>query len=324
VAKTLRASNVLPAGPGAWRLADDGYGKSAQPDWRTVDWPAHMRWEEIAGRRVNVVEIGDGEATPVVFVHGLSGCWQNFLENIPSVSQTRRVVTLDLPGFGESEMPHEKVSITGYARVVQEVCDRLELERISLVGNSMGGFIAAELAIRQPARVERLALVSAAGISSANVARLPVLTLGRIGAAMMANQAVDHRYIAMRPRARQLALGLVARHPRLLAPDLAYEGLMRGADKPGFNSALRACLEYDFRDRLPEIEAPTLIVWGEKDSILSVRDADEYERLIPNTKKLVMRDTGHVPQVERPEAFNRELLEFLDAKAGSELEREAA
>ena len=322
--RSIFTSNALPAGPGAWRSADDGYGRSAKPDWRSIDWAAHLRWEQIGGRPVNVLDIGQGDATPVVFVHGLSGCWQNFVENIPFVSQTRRVVSLDLPGFGESPLPRERITISHYARVVQEVCDRLELETVAVVGNSMGGFIAAELTIQQPVRVERLALVSAAGISSSNVYRMPALTAGRIGAAVMANQWVDNRRIAMRPRTRQLALALVARHPRLLAGDLAYEGLLRGANKPGFYAALRACVEYDYRDRLTEIEAPTLVVWGEDDSILSVRDADEYERLIPRTKKLLMRDTGHVPQIERPETFNAELLEFLDALAGSELEREAA
>jgi pimeloyl-ACP methyl ester carboxylesterase len=324
VRKSIFASNALPARPGAWRAADGDYGKSAEPDWRSIDWSAHLRWEEIDGRRVNVLEIGEGSATPVLFIHGLSGIWQNFVENIPFVAQSRRVVSLDLPGFGESEMPSERISIPFYARVVQQLCDRLEFDSVAVVGNSMGGFIGAELAIQQPKRVERLVLVSAAGISSANVYRAPALMIGRVGAAMMANQAVDNRRIAARARARALALGLVVRHPRLIAPDIAYEGLLRGANKPGFYPALRASVEYDFRERLPEIACPTLIVWGENDSILSVRDADEYERLIPNAKKLVMRDTGHVPQVERPATFNRELVEFLDAKAGSELEQEAA
>lgn len=322
--RKVLTSNQFPAGPGAWRSADGGYGKSAEPNWRSVDWPAHLHWEEVDGGRVNVLDIGSGDRTPVVFVHGLSGCWQNFLENIPFVSQSRRVVALDLPGFGESAMPRERISIPHYARVVQQVCERRGIEKASVVGNSMGGFIAAELTIQQPVRVERLVLVSAAGISSSNVYRAPALTVGRIGAAVMANETVDNRRIAARVRGRQMALALVARHPRLLAADVAYEALLRGANKPGFFGALRACIEYDYRERLTEIEAPTLIVWGENDSILSVRDADEYERLIPNTKKLLMRDTGHVPQVERPEAFNSELLEFLDAQAGSELEREAA
>ena len=324
MAKSLFPSTAPPARPGAWRSADGDYGKSATPDWRSIDWAAHLHWEEIGRRRVNVLDIGEGDRTPTLFVHGLSGCWQNFIENIPFVSQTRRVVSLDLPGFGESSMPGERITIPYYARIVNEMLERLGLERVSVVGNSMGGFIAAELTIQQPVRVERLALISAAGISSSSVHRLPALTAGRIGAAVMANQVVDNRRIAMRPRSRQLALALVARHPRLLAGDVAYEGLLRGASKPGFYAALRACIEYDYRERLPEIQTPTLIVWGENDSVLSVHDADEYERLIPKTKKLVMRDTGHVPQIERPTTFNGELLEFLDAKAGAELEREAA
>jgi pimeloyl-ACP methyl ester carboxylesterase len=324
VGRTLRTSTALPAAPGAWRQADDGYGESADPNWRSVDWQKHQHWAEIDGRRVNYVDIGSGEKTPTLFVHGLSGVWQNWLENIPFVSQSRRVIALDLPGHGESEMPREKISISNYAKTTAALCDQLGLERVDAVGNSMGGFIVAELAIQRPELVEDLVLVSAAGISTANLYRAPVLTFGRIGAAMMANQAVDHRYVAARPRARQLALAIVARHPRLLAPDLAYEGLMRGANKAGFNDALRACLEYDFRERLPEIASRTLIVWGENDSILSARDADEYERLIPDTKKLLMRDTGHVPQIERPRTFNDELIEFIDQLEGSEQEREAA
>jgi pimeloyl-ACP methyl ester carboxylesterase len=86
---------------------------------------------------------------------------------------------------------------------------------------------------------------------------------------------------------------------------------MKGAGKPGFHDALRACLEYDFRHRLPEISCPTLIFWGEKDAVLPLRDADEFERLIPDSRKVVMTDTGHVPQLERPAVFNRTLLEFL-------------
>jgi pimeloyl-ACP methyl ester carboxylesterase len=111
-----------------------------------------------------------------------------------------------------------------------------------------------------------------------------------------------------------MALALVARHPSLLRADLAYEGFIKGAGGPGFESALRACLEYDFRDRLPEIRRPTLIVWGEKDSIIPVRDAQEFERLIPDSRKLVMKDTGHIPMAERPGAFNNVMMEFLSER----------
>ena len=87
---------------------------------------------------------------------------------------------------------------------------------------------------------------------------------------------------------------------------------MTGAGRPGFDSALHACLEYDFRDRLPDIRQPTLIVWGEKDSVIPVRDAHEFERLIPDSRKVVMKDTGHIPMAERPGAFNNVMMQFLD------------
>ncbi|MFL5820537.1 MAG: alpha/beta fold hydrolase [Solirubrobacteraceae bacterium] len=302
---------AIPATPWAHRKADDDYGVSATPDWRQVDWRAHLRSAQIDGRRVNYVDIGDGQGTPVILVHGLSGQWQNWLENIPRISQEHRVIAPDLPGFGLSEPPQWEISISRYARCVEALRERLDLEQVHMVGNSMGGFIAAEVAIQFAAGVERLVLVSAAGLTGPNVYRAPVLTGGRVAAVLTAVTTARHRAMARRPVARHAALALVARHPARLRPDVAWEALMKGAGKPGFHDALRACLEYDFRHRLPEISCPTLIFWGEKDAVLPLRDADEFERLIPDSRKVVMTDTGHVPQLERPAVFNRTLLEFL-------------
>jgi pimeloyl-ACP methyl ester carboxylesterase len=309
------ASPARPTAPWHAHRADDDYGRTAEPDWRQVDWLAHLHQTEIAGRRVNYVDIGEGDGPPVVFVHGLGGQWQNWLENIPRLAQERRVIALDLPGFGLSEMPPDKITITNYGQCVNALLEQLELETVAVVGNSMGGFIASEVAIQFPQRVERLVLVSAAGISSASVARTPALTAGRIAAAVTAYTAARHRAIARRPVTRHFALAFVARHPSRLKADLVWEGLIKGTGTPGFDNALRACLEYDFRDRLPEIGCPTLIVWGQNDSIIPSQDAAEFERLIPNSRKLVMEDTGHISMVERPETFNRELLEFLEAPA---------
>jgi pimeloyl-ACP methyl ester carboxylesterase len=90
-----------------------------------------------------------------------------------------------------------------------------------------------------------------------------------------------------------------------------FEGMMNGAAKPGFEPALRANLDYDFRDRLPEIGCPVLVVWGEKDMIIPVSDADTFVELIPGARKIVMENTGHVPMVERPPTFNDLLGDFL-------------
>jgi pimeloyl-ACP methyl ester carboxylesterase len=300
-----------PATPRAARRVRDGYGESAQPNWRTIDWQAHLHQVEIDGAPVNYVDIGSGDHPPVVFVHGLGGQWQNWLENIPRAAQERRAIAIDLPGFGLSPMPHEEITIPGYGRTVNALCDRLGLGVVELVGNSMGGFISAEVAIQFPQRVDRLILVSAAGITSADLDRRPIQTLGRIATVVTNWSAPLDRKIASRAKARHLALALVARHPSLLKADLAYEGFFKGTGKPGFNDALLACLEYDFRERLPEIGVPTLIVWGEQDSIIPVKDADEFERLISDSRKVVMRQTGHIGMAERPAAFNDLMIDFL-------------
>jgi pimeloyl-ACP methyl ester carboxylesterase len=314
-----------PAAPWHARGADEDYGKGAEPDWRHVDWAAHLHQVEIAGSSVNYVDIGSGDGPPVVLVHGLGGQWQNWLENIPRLAQERRVIALDLPGFGLSEMPPDRIAISGYGKTVDALIEHLGLERADVVGNSMGGFVASEVAIQFPQRVERLALVSAAGISSASVSRAPALTVGRIATVVTAYTAARHQAIARRPVTRHFALAFVARHPSKLRADLVWEGFMKGAGKPGFNDALRACLEYDFRDRLPDIRSPTLIVWGENDSVIPCKDAAEFERLIPDSRKVVMEDTGHVPMAERPAVFNHLLLDFLgEASEPSRQETAAA
>jgi pimeloyl-ACP methyl ester carboxylesterase len=300
-----------PARPKAARRVRDGYGESALPDWRTIDWQAHLHQVEIDGTKVNYVDIGSGDQPPVVFVHGLGGQWQNWLENVPRAAQERRVIALDLPGFGLSPMPRDEITIPRYGRTVNALCDRLGLGLVKLVGNSMGGFISAEVAIQFPQRVDRLILVSAAGITSADLDRRPVLTVGRIATALTHWSAPLDRKIASRAKARHLALAFVARHPSLLKPDFAYEGFFKGTGKPGFNDALLACLDYDFRERLPEIGVPTLIVWGEQDSIIPVKDAHEFERLIPDSRKVVLAQTGHISMAERPAAFNDLMMSFL-------------
>jgi pimeloyl-ACP methyl ester carboxylesterase len=300
-----------PASVRAARRVHDGYGETAEPDWRTIDWRAHLHQLEVDGVPVNYVDIGSGDRPPVVFVHGLGGQWQNWLENIPRAAQERRVIALDLPGFGLTPMPEREISIPGYGRTVNALCDRLGLGVVELVGNSMGGFISAEVAIQFPQRVDRLILVSAAGITSADLDRRPIQTVARIATALTHWSAPLDRKIASRPKARHLALAFVARHPSLLKADFAYEGFFKGTGKPGFDDALLACLDYDFRERLPEIRVPTLIVWGEQDSIIPVKDAHEFDRLIPDSRLVVMAQTGHISMAERPVAFNDLMMDFL-------------
>ena len=147
--------------------------------WQEVVWREHQRWTRIDGRAVNYVEIGSGP--PVLLVHGLSGAWQNWLETIPDLARDHRVVAVDLPGFGESEMPRDKISISGYGVFLDRFMEQVGMDAATLVGNSMGGFVSAEAAIKFPHRVERLVLVAAAGISIEHRRSEPLLKAMYLG-----------------------------------------------------------------------------------------------------------------------------------------------
>ncbi len=286
-----------------------GYGVAGRSEWLDVDWQEHIRSLVLRGSRVNYVELGDGP--PVVLVHGLSGCWQNWLENIPQLARRHRVIALDLAGFGESELPQEEISIPGYGRFLDAFLGEIGVERAALVGNSMGGFIAAETALSHPSRVEKLVLVSAAGLVRVGNRQLYALErAARLLHPLTAAVLARREYLVRRPGLRKRMLYGVVRYPEQLAPELAYE-VASGTGKPGFLDALNAIMDYDFSERLPETSAPTLIVWGRNDRVVPVAGAYEYERLIPNARRVIYEDTGHLPMLERPGLFNELVEEFL-------------
>ncbi|HXB63761.1 MAG TPA: alpha/beta hydrolase [Solirubrobacteraceae bacterium] len=303
------ASTVSPSGS----KLRSAYGPQERSPWLNVDWREHQHWTIVNDTRVNVIELGDGP--PLVFVHGLSGSWPNWLEQLPVFGASHRVIALDLPGFGQSPMPADPITISGYARTLDALLAELGVSAATVVGNSMGGFVSAELAINFPQRVERLVLVSAAGLSTYGDPRglralARVRRVERVVSAYAGWVATHSDTVAQRPRLRNAALGFVAAHPSRLPAPLAAEQI-RGAGKPGFVQGLAANLDYDFSHRLGEIVCPTLIVWGDRDRVITVRDAARFAELIPGARKVVFEDTGHVAMLERPAEFNALLDEFL-------------
>ena len=294
------------------------YGPAGRSEWLDIDWREHQHWRTVGGQKLNTIELGGERADAhqtLVFIHGLSGCWANWLEQLPALAKDHRVVACDLPGFGASPMPDWEISISHYARLLNDLLDQLEVDAAAVVGNSMGGFIGAELAIAFPRRVERLVLVSAAGVSThehrdATRAMPAMVRAERILAMTTAWAASKSDAFARRARLRDIALSVVARHPSRLPAALAAEQI-RGAGKPGFMRAFRATIDYAVRERLPEIACPTLIVWGASDRLITVKDADVFAELIPDSRKVIFEDTGHLSMLERPAAFNALLRDFL-------------
>ena len=291
----------------------EAYGAVGRSEWMDVEWQDHLRWVNVQDRWMNVVDIGSGP--PVIFIHGLSGCWQNWLEQIPLFARDHRVIGVDLPGFGHSDMPVEPISISGYADAIDELMEKLEIDAARIVGNSMGGFIGAEMAIQYPARIERLVLVAAAGLSIESIRTQRTKGLRHRAENIiffsLAHVVSRSHQVALRPRLRAALLMTVAAHPARLPGPLAAQQVL-GSGKPGFSDALEAMCRYPLRDRLEKIACPTLILWGDKDILVPVKDASVFEELIPDSRKIIYTDTGHVSMMERPARFNSDVKAFLD------------
>jgi pimeloyl-ACP methyl ester carboxylesterase len=288
----------------------DPYG-NPDPEWLRIDWREHLRSAEIGGGTVNYVELGSGAGIDLVFVHGLSGSWQNWLENLPHFARNHRVIALDLPGFGHSALHGWTPTIPEYGRFLHEFCAELGIGDCAVIGNSMGGFIAAEAAIGEPDRFEKLVLVSAAGVSAARMRREPAELAGRLAIASSPLVLALQERGLRRPGLRYWAFRMIFQHPGRIRPELLWEYFTNGAGKSGFLPALVNLAGYDFLDRLEAVEVPTLIVWGREDRIVPSVDALEYGRRLTNSQTVIFGDTGHVPMAERPVRFNRLLENFL-------------
>lgn len=292
----------------------DHYGPRGRSAWLDVDWAAHQRWVTVQDRAINLVDLGSGPV--VLFVHGLSGSWQNWLENLPELARDHRVVALDLPGFGESELPAERISMAGYAAAVDGVLEQLGVEQADVVGNSMGGLVALEVALRHAARVRRLVLVAPAGISAEGLlgdrAMVALRRAERLITGYNGFWASRADRVSRRAGLRRQLLRASAAHPDLLPAPLASEQL-KVSGRPGFLDAFDAIIHTSIRPRLRDVACPTLIVWGTEDRLVPVADAARFAQGIPGATVVRYADTGHVAMLERPERFNADLRAFLTA-----------
>jgi pimeloyl-ACP methyl ester carboxylesterase len=311
------ARNILSSRPRPEPAADDYALSDGQ--WLRTDWADHLREvdvESVLGETpVSYVDIGEG--SPVLLVHGLSGSWRNWLENIPYLARRHRVIALDLPGFGASPMPEYPISIKSYGNFLVKFADRLDLgSEAALVGHSMGGFISTEATIIAPERFSSLTLVAAAGITYAKLRRSQKDMVRPIVEMMMpvAIGSMERNFGRSRLRAAQFA-GVFA-HPEKISREMLWELSSYAVRAPATLQAAYELAGYDTRDRLSEISLPTLLIWGNRDLLVPVAAAFSYRRRIPQAELALLDDTGHMIQMERPARFNHDVEEFIDRHRG--------
>jgi pimeloyl-ACP methyl ester carboxylesterase len=267
------------------------------------------RYETVDGRRLRYVRKGSGP--PVLLLHGIASSLYTWKDVLPALAVHHDVIAVDLPGFGDSAVP----SPAGGDLIVRSVVglmDRLGIARPSIVGNSLGGAIGIVIASRQPARVDRLVLIDAAGYNFAPADRPLLLRLvGAIPAPVLET-------LPVRPLV-SFGLRQVFHDDTLVTHEKVaeYVAPMR---RPGASAALhallRAAADLGFPGVIGGVRAPTLIVWGRYDSWIPPRDAQRFAADIPGAR-VALVEAGHMPQEERPAETAALVEEFLGAEASA-------
>jgi pimeloyl-ACP methyl ester carboxylesterase len=270
---------------------------------------AHRIDEPVFGGQLAVYEAGRGNARSILLVHGIgAGGARDFHRQIAWLRESFHVVAPDLPGFGASDGGNVLYSPGNYAAVLKHVTQRFIRRPFVLVGHSMGAVVALRYAATHPADVERLVVMSAPGIlhrfsSSSQFAAY----LGLEFVPPVFGSSEDIAVIARRILAPLARLRL---DPQIiLASPQLRQALLGG--EPAKIAGLAVAIE-DLRTALPQVRAPTLLVWGAKDALAPPRNGRVLVKTLPNARLRLLEGVSHAPMSESPEGLRATLEPFLD------------
>jgi pimeloyl-ACP methyl ester carboxylesterase len=244
----------------------------------------------ILGLRTRYLVRGVGQ--PVLVLHGWGASIETVYPIVTGLEPVARVYALDLPGFGESDPPPQPWGVEDYQAFVAAFIDTFELGCPTIVGHSNGGRIAVRIAATEPARASRLVLVDSAGIRPKRTLRW----YRRVGVAKLGKYAA--RFLGSPgERLRALLVGRVG----------SADYLAAGAMQPTLVKLVNA----DLRPFMAQIEVPTLLVWGSRDSETPLSAGREMERLIPDAGLVVLEGAGHYSYLDQPVRFSRIVSHFI-------------
>jgi len=249
-----------------------------------------------------------GEGEPLVLIAGLGGkgaSWQPFLD---AAAQRFRVLSFDNPGAGQSPPLVGPVSIRELAQRVCQLFDGLGIEKAHVVGRSMGGMIAQELALLAPERIERLVLVSTTARPDTHLQTIFGLW------ARMAELELPADL-----RRQSSLLWCLGSHSLTTNPQVqAYLRATRSAGRPrDYALQAQACARHDALERLSKLRTRALIVSGTDDRLTPPRHAEELAKAIPGAELAYIPEAGHLAYLESPELFARVVLGYLKNEAGA-------
>jgi pimeloyl-ACP methyl ester carboxylesterase len=268
----------------------------------------------IEGKYINVMGINTyylsgGNGSPVILIHGVGAGVFDWKFTVGPLSEHHRVYALDMVGYGHSDKPKTNYTLDYYVDFLEHFMDALQLDRASLVGQCFGGGTALGLATKSPKRIEKLILVNSASlgkeIQGGWVNSLPFFLV----------------QLFSRPSRKTVRLGFKwsVYNSGFITNQMVEESYQL-RNIPGATYARASTYKTNFGvggqrhyflDNLPQITVPTLIIWGREDKYFPIAHAQNAHRLIKNSQLNILEKCGHIPQLEKPDEFNRVVLDFL-------------
>jgi len=263
--------------------------------------------EELVGQ----VEVGglriayrrEGAGPPVVFLHGFFGdhrVWRRQFE----LADEYTVVAWDAPGCGASSIPPERFRIADYAEVLAGFVGELGLGRPHMVGNSFGGTLALQLAVRHPAIPKSLVLADTYAGWSGSFS--PEIVAQRLSQSLPDLDLPPDQVVA-----KWMPGFVTPAAPKPVVEELA--AIVAEFNPDGMRVMIQALAQADLRDELRNVAVPSLLLWGDQDVRSALGVAADLHARIPGSRLVVIEQAGHLSHVEAPERFNSELRSFLDS-----------
>lgn len=262
----------------------------------------------VDGVRLHYYDSGPHDETPVLLVHGLGDEADTWRHIFPALARWRRVIALDLPGFGRSEKPRRAYTSAFFAQTVLGLMDTLAIRQAVLIGHSMGAAVAQRLALAQPERVARLALIGG-GLPTAPRRPPPQLWLfltPGLGELIYTSlrRSQELAYATLQPYYHDLQA--MPASDQAFLRDRVWARVWSAGQRRAFLSALRwlaveqAARARTFAARLSNLRTPTALIWAEHDLIVPPAAGSALAALLPRAELYTIAESGHLPHQERP------------------------
>lgn len=284
--------------------------------------PPDMQFTDLHGERIAYRDVGAGDT--LLLVHGMAGSSATWDAVIGPLSTRFRVIAPDLPGHGASSKPRGDYSLGAFAAFLRDLLDHLDVARVTVVGQSLGGGIAMQFTYQHPDRCQRLALIGSGGLGPE--VNWTLRLLAAPGAEVLLPLIAPQWAVAAGGRVRGWMAAAGVRSPRADQSWQAYASLSDRATRDAFLRTLRSVVDHrgqavSAMSRLHlNADLPTQLIWGAEDKIIPVAHGYAAHEAMPHSRLEVLDGVGHYPHAEAPERVVAIMTEFMEtttpARAG--------